>query len=103
SAWGSSEPEGGAGRPPTQPARERPTDTRVERDGGMRRNGRGGRGRARDGGASPGGGPLLFLDRALAVDAVAREGQRLQPLVGDRLAAPLAVAARAGVDLFARP
>ena len=34
--------------------------------------------------------PLLFLDHPLAVDAVARERQGLEPLFGNRLAAPLA-------------
>src|SRR5216684_1951891 len=41
--------------------------------------------------------PLLFLDHPLAADAMAREGQRLEPFLGDRLAAPLARAERAVV------
>ena len=57
--------------------------------------------RGRDG-ASAGGGALLFLDQTLAVDAVAREGQRLEALVGDGLAAALAVAEGALVDLLQR-
>ena len=40
------------------------------------------------------------LDRALALDAVARERQRLQALLGDRLAAALAVAEAALADLL---
>src|SRR2546427_5372222 len=32
--------------------------------------------------------PLLFLDHPLAADAMAREGQRLEPFLGDRLEAP---------------
>src|SRR6266508_350382 len=46
--------------------------------------------------------PLLFLDQPLAADAMAREGQRLEPFFGDRLAAPLARAERAVVQLLER-
>src|SRR5689334_22736726 len=49
-----------------------------------------------------GGHPLLLLDRALTLDAVARERQRFEPLLGDFLAAPLAAAERAIVDLLQR-
>jgi hypothetical protein len=62
----------------------------------MRRDGGG----DRDHTASPGRGTLLLLDEPLAVDAVARERQRLQPLVADRLAAALAIAERSVVDLL---
>src|SRR5262245_31674511 len=61
---------------------------------------------ARSGGARPNrarlarGHPLLFLDHPLAVDTVARERQSLEPLLGDRLAAPLARAERAVVQLL---
>ena len=54
-----------------------------------------------DGERSPGRRPLLLLHEALTVDAVAREGQRVETLVGDRLAAPLAGAEGAIVDLSA--
>src|SRR5690348_15446570 len=50
--------------------------------------------------ALPGGGALFLFDRALALDAVPRERQRLQALLGDRLAAALAVAEPALVDLL---
>src|SRR5437773_6990695 len=43
---------------------------------------------------------LLLLDRPLTVDAVARERQRLEPLLGDRLPAPLARAEGAVVQLL---
>src|SRR3989442_248068 len=46
--------------------------------------------------------PLLFLDHPLAADEMAREGQRLEPFFGDRLAAPLARAERAVVQLLER-
>src|SRR5919201_3722813 len=46
--------------------------------------------------------PLLLFDHALAIDAVAGEGQRLEALVTDGLAAALAVAERAVVDLLQR-
>src|SRR5437762_13146115 len=46
--------------------------------------------------------PFLLLDHTLAIDAVARERQGLQPLVTDGLAAALAVAERAVVDLLQR-
>src|SRR6266446_702138 len=46
--------------------------------------------------------PLLFLDHPLAADAMAREGQRLEPFLGDRFAAPLARAERAVVQLLER-
>src|SRR5262249_36493966 len=36
--------------------------------------------------------PLFLLDGALALDAVAGEGERLQPLLGDGFSATLAVA-----------
>src|SRR4030095_1113786 len=54
------------------------------------------------GGASGGGGSFLFLDQTLAGDAVAGEGQRFEALVADGLAAALAVAERALVDLLQR-
>src|SRR5213594_3171468 len=44
--------------------------------------------------------PLLFLDHPLAVDAVARERQRLEPLLGNRLVASLARPERAIVELL---
>src|SRR5215470_12898863 len=44
--------------------------------------------------------PLLFLDHALAVDAMTRERQRLEPFFGDRLVAPLARAEGAIVELL---
>src|SRR5512143_3289055 len=54
-----------------------------------------------EGGATlPRGGALFLFDRALALDAVARERQRLQALLGDRLAAALAVAEAALADLL---
>src|SRR5262245_6672521 len=46
--------------------------------------------------------PLLFLDHPLAVDAVARERQRLEPFFGNRLVAPLAVSKCAVVELLER-
>src|SRR5256712_3622799 len=46
--------------------------------------------------------PLLFLDHPLAADAMAREGQRLEPFLGNRLAAPLARAERTVVQLLER-
>src|SRR5262245_27529223 len=61
----------------------------------MRQDGRGGE-------ASAGGGALLLFDDPLAVDAVARERQGLQPLVADRLATALAIAEGAVVDLLQR-
>src|SRR5258708_34932960 len=51
-------------------------------------------------GALAGGGTLFLFDGALALDAVARERQRLQALLGDRLAAALAVAEAALADLL---
>ena len=57
--------------------------------------------RGRDG-ASAGGGALLFLDQTLAGDAVTGERQRFETLVADRLAAALALAERALVDLLQR-
>jgi hypothetical protein len=57
--------------------------------------------RGRDG-VSAGGGALLFLDQTLAGDAVTSEGQRLETLVADGLAAALALAERALVDLLKR-
>src|SRR5580700_763888 len=54
------------------------------------------------GAALPGRGALFLFDRALALDAVARERQRLQALLGDRLAAALAIAEPAFVDLLQR-
>src|SRR5262249_7040876 len=63
---------------------------------------RGGDSRAGAGEASAGGGALLLLGQPLAVDAVARRGHRVQPLVADRLAAALAVAGGAVVDLLQR-
>ena len=51
---------------------------------------------------STGGGALLLLDQALAVDAVACERQRLQALLGDGLVAPLARAERPVLDLLER-
>src|SRR5437588_270094 len=44
--------------------------------------------------------PLLFFDHALAIDTVTRERQRLEPLFGNRLVAPLARAERAVVELL---
>src|SRR6185436_1203239 len=44
--------------------------------------------------------PLLFLDHPLAVDAVARERQGFEPLLGDRLAASLAGTEPAVVQLL---
>src|SRR5216117_926442 len=44
--------------------------------------------------------PLLFLDHPLAADAVARERQGLEPLFGNRLAAPLAGTEPAVVQLL---
>src|SRR5713101_1685064 len=52
--------------------------------------------------ALPGGGALFLFDRALAPDAVPRERQRLQALLGDRLAAALTVAESALGDLLQR-
>src|SRR6185503_2586133 len=49
-----------------------------------------------------GGGPLFLLDRTLTLDAVAGEGQRLEPLFGDGLATALAVTEAALVDLLQR-
>ena len=49
-----------------------------------------------------GGHPLLLLDQPLAVDAVARERQRLEAPLGNGLAAPLTAAERAVVDLLQR-
>src|SRR5215475_12050787 len=43
---------------------------------------------------------LFFLDEPLAVDAIARERQGVQTLLGDRLAAALARAVRAVLDLL---
>src|SRR6266478_6299400 len=51
-------------------------------------------------GALAGGGALFLFDGALALDAVARERQRLQALLRDRLAAALAVAEAALADLL---
>src|SRR5260370_18451321 len=51
-------------------------------------------------GALAGGGALFLFDGALALDAVARERQRLQALLGDRLATALAVAEAALADLL---
>src|SRR5215470_4902701 len=48
------------------------------------------------------GGPLLLLDRALTLDAVAGERQRLKPLLRDGLATALAVAEAAFIDLLQR-
>src|ERR1700730_13609973 len=45
-------------------------------------------------------GALFLFDRALALDAVARERQRLQTLLRDRLATALAVAEAAPTDLL---
>src|SRR6185503_13671762 len=52
--------------------------------------------------ALPGRGTLFLFDRALALDAVARVRHRVQALVGDRLAAALAVAEPALGDLLQR-
>src|SRR5262249_49216976 len=45
---------------------------------------------------------LLFLHQPLAIDAVTRERQRIESLVGDRLAAALAGAERAVLDFLQR-
>src|SRR5688572_5111209 len=98
-ALGSSTPPGRAGpAPPSQRPRLRPRSRSVWKVGVMRR-GEDDRGGAA---ASPDDRALLLLDEPLAVDAVAREGQRLEALVGDRLAAALAVAERAVLDLLER-
>src|SRR5258705_10972430 len=52
--------------------------------------------------ALAGGRPLFFFDGALAVDAVARERQRFEPLLADGLAAALASAEAAVVELLKR-
>src|SRR4029453_2289185 len=49
-----------------------------------------------------GGRPLFFFHGALAVDAIARERQRFEPLLADGLAAALAVAEVAVVELLKR-
>src|SRR5262249_37758455 len=56
-------------------------------------------GEALTGGRSAGGGALLALHAALALDAVPGEGQRGQPLLGDLLAAALALPEAALVEL----
>src|SRR5262245_48158606 len=48
------------------------------------------------------GGSLLLLDRPLTLDAVPGEGQGLEPLLGNRLAAALAVPESPFVDLLQR-
>src|SRR6059036_1484055 len=50
-------------------------------------------------GCSAGDGALLALDVPLAFDAVAREGQRMEPLLGDLLAAALALTEASLVEL----
>src|SRR6202795_732384 len=74
---------------------------RRKRERGGRRSGRT-RLEERSRSALPGGGALFFFDEALAVDAVACEGQRVEALVGDGLPAPLAVTEVAFVDLLQR-
>src|SRR5215831_3569812 len=56
--------------------------------------------RRRRGPRSTRGHPLLFLDHPLAVDAVTRERQRLEPFLGNRLVASLAGSEGAIVELL---
>src|SRR5262245_4847817 len=60
------------------------------------------RGRLSHCGGSARGHALLFLDQALAVDAVAREGDGVESLLRDRLAASLAGAVGTVLDLLER-
>src|SRR5262249_58797618 len=48
---------------------------------------------------SAGGGLVLALEAPLALDAVAREGERIEPLLADRLAASLALPEAPFVEL----
>src|SRR5262245_54470598 len=102
--WSISRRCGSSGAGDARPGPRRPSNAvssaRVRRNGmsaGFEAGGRGLRGRQ-----SPGGHPLLFLHQALTVDAVARERQRVQTPVGDRLPAPFACAEGAIVDLLQR-